>query len=150
MKKNETIDLHMHTTVSDGTDTPEEILARVRDAGIDLFSVTDHDAIKAAGIIPGILSDGDPAFLPGVELSCRDGVEQRRIDLSAVDTPYDIPVTTDWGSNVIHVDETPVRVKNDNRDGSHNSFMWVYRSGEMCNANPVIIYDYQKTRKRVA
>ena len=50
-------------------------------------------------------------------------------------------------SNVIHVDETPVRVKNDNRDGSHNSFMWVYRSGEMCNANPVIIYDYQKTRK---
>jgi predicted metal-dependent phosphoesterase TrpH len=72
MKKNETIDLHMHTTVSDGTDTPEEILARVRDAGIDLFSVTDHDAIKAAGIIPGILSDGDPAFLPGVELSCRD------------------------------------------------------------------------------
>ena len=73
MKKNETIDLHMHTTVSDGTDTPEEILARVRDAGIDLFSVTDHDAIKAAGIIPGILSDGDPAFLPGVELSCRDG-----------------------------------------------------------------------------
>ena len=35
--------------------------------------MTDHDAIKAAGIIPGILSDGDPAFLPGVELSCRDG-----------------------------------------------------------------------------
>ena len=27
------IDLHMHTTVSDGTDTPEEILARVREAG---------------------------------------------------------------------------------------------------------------------
>ena len=73
MKKIETIDLHMHTTVSDGTDTPEEILSRVRDAGIRLFSVTDHDAIKAAGIIPGILSDGDPAFLPGVELSCRDG-----------------------------------------------------------------------------
>ena len=72
MKKNETIDLHMHTTVSDGTDTPEEILVRVRDAGIDLFSVTDHDAIKAAGIIPGILTGGDPAFLPGVELSCRD------------------------------------------------------------------------------
>ncbi len=66
------IDLHMHTVVSDGTDTPEEILSRVRDAGIELFSVTDHDAIKAAGIIPGLLSDGDPLFLPGVELSCRD------------------------------------------------------------------------------
>ena len=45
MKKIEKIDLHMHTTVSDGTDTPEEILSRVRDAGIRLFSVTDHDAI---------------------------------------------------------------------------------------------------------
>lgn len=66
------IDLHMHTTVSDGTDTPEGIVARVREAGIGLFSVTDHDAVKAGRIIPPLLTEGDPAFLTGVEFSCRD------------------------------------------------------------------------------
>lgn len=67
------IDLHMHTTVSDGTDTPEEILKKVKDAGIDLFSVTDHDSVNAAGIITGIRSQDDPRFISGVEFSCRDG-----------------------------------------------------------------------------
>ena len=66
------IDLHMHTTVSDGTDAPEEILARVREAGIRLFSVTDHDAVKAGRIIPPLLREGDPVFLTGAEFSCRD------------------------------------------------------------------------------
>ncbi len=66
------IDLHMHTTVSDGTDTPEEIIVRVRESGIGLFSVTDHDAVKAGRIIPPLLTEGDPAFLTGAEFSCRD------------------------------------------------------------------------------
>ena len=66
------IDLHMHTNISDGTDSPEEILGEVRNAGIDLFSVTDHDAIKGCDMIRRILTDGDPAFLNGIEFSCRD------------------------------------------------------------------------------
>lgn len=51
-------------------------------------------------------------------------------------------------SHVIHADETPVKVVKDGREGMHNSYMWVYRSGTMCKAPPVIIYDYQKTRKK--
>ena len=66
------IDLHMHTTVSDGTDTPEEILIRVREQGLDVFSVTDHDAIQAGKRIPPLLEWNDPLFITGVELSCRD------------------------------------------------------------------------------
>ena len=72
MEQNYKIDLHMHTTVSDGTDTPEEILAHVKEAGIALFAVTDHDAVKAGRIIPALLAEGDPAFLTGAEFSCRD------------------------------------------------------------------------------
>ena len=72
MKYPDKIDLHMHTTVSDGTDTPEEILSRIKAAGISLFSVTDHDAIKSGTILPPLLREGDPRFLPGVELSCKD------------------------------------------------------------------------------
>ena len=66
------IDLHMHTTVSDGTDLPGEIIARVREAGIGLFSVTDHDSVKAGLMISPLLEEGDPVFLTGVEFSCRD------------------------------------------------------------------------------
>jgi len=67
-----TIDLHMHTTVSDGTDTPGEILSRVRASGIGLFAVTDHDAVKGCEVIISVLTAEDPAFLTGVEFSCRD------------------------------------------------------------------------------
>ena len=63
----------MHSTVSDGTDTPEALLENVKAAGIGVFSVTDHDAVKAGTLIPPLLSPGDPRFIPGVEFSCRDG-----------------------------------------------------------------------------
>ncbi len=66
------IDLHMHTTVSDGSDTPQEILQKVKAAGLSVFSVTDHDAMKAGVILRSLLTEDDPAFIPGVEFSCRD------------------------------------------------------------------------------
>ncbi len=66
------IDLHMHSTVSDGTDTPQTLLGLVRTAGIAVFSVTDHDALDAAQIIRGLRTQDDPFFIPGVEFSCKD------------------------------------------------------------------------------
>ena len=66
------IDLHMHSNVSDGTDTPPELLEKVRQSGIRLFALTDHDGIRGCGIIRDSLREGDPAFLCGAEFSCRD------------------------------------------------------------------------------
>lgn len=66
------IDLHMHTTVSDGTDTPMQLLDNVRAAEISVFSVTDHDAIQSVQIIRGLLRQDDPLFIPGIEFSCKD------------------------------------------------------------------------------
>ena len=66
------IDLHMHTMISDGTDTPAGIIEKVRTAGIEMFSVTDHDAIKACGMIREILTADDPLFISGIEFSCKD------------------------------------------------------------------------------
>ena len=65
-------DLHMHTTVSDGTDTPEKLLELVRKAGIPLFSTTDHDSVKSCRIISGLRREGDPDYITGAEFSCRD------------------------------------------------------------------------------
>ena len=66
------IDLHMHTTVSDGTDSPEEIIQRVKAAGIDMFSITDHDAIKGCIVVRSLLKEANLSFIPGVEFSCKD------------------------------------------------------------------------------
>ena len=73
------IDLHMHTTVSDGTDTPEEIFRNVKESGIELFAITDHDAIKGCEVIRQLRKPEDPQFLTGVEFSCRDEEGQYHI-----------------------------------------------------------------------
>ena len=73
------IDLHIHTTVSDGTDTPDRLLSVIRSSGIGLFSVTDHDAIRGAERIREILTENDPMFLSGVEFSCRDAAGKYHI-----------------------------------------------------------------------
>ena len=73
------IDLHIHSTVSDGTDTPEEILALVKKACIRLFALTDHDAIKGCLVLRKILKEDDPHFVTGAEFSCRDEEGQYHI-----------------------------------------------------------------------
>ena len=66
------IDLHMHSNCSDGTDTPEQLLEKVRESSIRLFSLTDHDALKGCLVIRDCLKEGDPYFLTGIEFSCKD------------------------------------------------------------------------------
>ncbi len=65
-------DLHIHSTISDGSDTPLELLEKVRSSDIDIFSLTDHDTYIGCKEIHENLQDGDPTFLGGIELSCHD------------------------------------------------------------------------------
>ena len=39
------IDLHSHSTASDGTDPPAEVMRRARGAGLDVIALTDHDTL---------------------------------------------------------------------------------------------------------
>lgn len=79
MRMTEKIDLHMHTRVSDGTDDPSEMISRAKEAGLDLFAVTDHDEMKGCGIVRSLRREGDPHFLCGVEFSCKDEEGQYHI-----------------------------------------------------------------------
>lgn len=65
-------DLHMHSVYSDGTDGPEKLIAAAANAGLDLFSLTDHDSLSGCGAVAEALKPGDPAFINGIELLCRD------------------------------------------------------------------------------
>jgi len=66
----------MHTLISDGTDSLDDIIRIVSETGLDLFSVTDHDSIKAGILVPSMLaavpSEKRTPFLRGVEFSCKD------------------------------------------------------------------------------
>lgn len=44
---NSNIDLHLHTTCSDGADDPLELVAKLSKLGVNLLSITDHDSVKA-------------------------------------------------------------------------------------------------------
>ncbi|NBO16568.1 MAG: PHP domain-containing protein, partial [Actinobacteria bacterium] len=69
------IDLHTHTTFSDGTDTPTELVNKALASGISVLAITDHDSISGwneatAALRPGL------SLVPGAEISCQtaDGV----------------------------------------------------------------------------
>jgi predicted metal-dependent phosphoesterase TrpH len=64
-----TVDLHIHTRASDGSDSPLELLRELRAAGIRTFSVTDHDTIDGVLELEGQIP-ADMVFLRGVEFSC--------------------------------------------------------------------------------
>ncbi|MEU4732781.1 MULTISPECIES: PHP domain-containing protein [unclassified Streptomyces] len=68
------IDLHAHSTASDGTDTPAELMRAAAGAGLDVVALTDHDTVagyaEAVAAVPAGLT-----LVTGAELSCRlDGV----------------------------------------------------------------------------
>jgi predicted metal-dependent phosphoesterase TrpH len=63
------IDLHIHTTASDGTLAPAAVVALARQLGLSAIAITDHDTVDG---VHQILEDGPPQnihFLSGVELS---------------------------------------------------------------------------------
>ncbi|MGH3842659.1 MAG: PHP domain-containing protein, partial [Pseudonocardiaceae bacterium] len=55
------IDLHAHSSVSDGTDTPAQLVAAAAAAGLDVVALTDHDT--TAG-----WDDAVDALPPGLRL----------------------------------------------------------------------------------
>jgi predicted metal-dependent phosphoesterase TrpH len=63
------IDLHMHTSYSDGVLEPSDLLARVREAKLRAFSITDHDTLDGYRCTLPLLHADDPELVPGVELS---------------------------------------------------------------------------------
>ena len=70
-------DLHVHSSASDGTDSPAEVMRRAAAAGLDVVALTDHDTVaghaEARQALAGPLAPvaSSLTLLPGMELSCR-------------------------------------------------------------------------------
>jgi 3',5'-nucleoside bisphosphate phosphatase len=83
------IDLHTHSTASDGTDTPAQLIRRAKAAGLDVVALTDHDTAagwaEAAAALPAGLT-----LVPGTEFSCAwFGPNGARVGLHLLGYLYD-------------------------------------------------------------
>ena len=63
------IDLHTHTTASDGRCAPAELVERARAAGVTVLSVTDHDTVAACAATQTACGGAGIAFVPGIEIT---------------------------------------------------------------------------------
>ncbi len=76
---NGTIDLHLHSTCSDGKETPEELIESALADGYETISITDHDTVAG---IPRAVKAAERTSLeviPGIELSSVDGMDDVHI-----------------------------------------------------------------------
>ncbi|WP_046730499.1 PHP domain-containing protein [Streptomyces humi] len=73
------VDLHCHSTASDGTDTPAELVRNAAAAGLDVVALTDHDTTRGYDEAIAALPEG-LTLVTGAELSCRvDGVSMHML-----------------------------------------------------------------------
>jgi 3',5'-nucleoside bisphosphate phosphatase len=64
------IDLHTHSTVSDGSDPPGRIAELAHAAGCRAVALTDHDRQDGVGVAQGRAEELGLELVPGVEISC--------------------------------------------------------------------------------
>lgn len=80
----------MHSTWSDGTDSPRELLNKVKGVGISYFAITDHDEYRGSRQLllqlKEIPDKVRPVFITGAEFSCRDEKGKYHILAYAYDT----------------------------------------------------------------
>jgi len=68
------LDLHIHSTFSrDGTSSPEQIVARCKELGLDGLAITDHNAIQGSLEVVDLAKQKGMLAIRGVEISTVDG-----------------------------------------------------------------------------
>ena len=65
------IDLHTHSTVSDGSDSPGRVVELAAEAGCSALALTDHDSLAGTGPARRRAAELGITLVPGCEVSCR-------------------------------------------------------------------------------
>ena len=65
------IDLHTHSTVSDGTESPSEVMRAAAAARLDVVALTDHDSMAGLEDAADCAQAHGLSFIPGIEISCK-------------------------------------------------------------------------------
>jgi predicted metal-dependent phosphoesterase TrpH len=79
MSESRFVDLHVHTTSSDGTFTPAEVIKAAQSEGLSALGITDHDSVSALPVIGEIGEKAGVEIVPGVELSAEENGQEIHI-----------------------------------------------------------------------
>ena len=63
------IDLHTHSTASDGKCSPDELVARAAQAGVTTLALTDHDTVGGCAAAAAACTRHQIDFVPGIEIT---------------------------------------------------------------------------------
>lgn len=67
------VDLHIHTTASDGTWTPAELISEAQRVGLGVIAVTDHDSVANVAEVGCLAAEAGIGFLPAAEICSTKG-----------------------------------------------------------------------------
>src|SRR6266516_879560 len=62
-------DLHLHTSFSDGTYSPEELAGRAQQVGLAAIALTDHDTVEGCARMAAACGRANLEFIPATELT---------------------------------------------------------------------------------
>ncbi|MBP0955768.1 MAG: PHP domain-containing protein [Oscillospiraceae bacterium] len=74
-------DLHVHTTLSDGSLGMEEVIAQAKRIGLDFISITDHDTMSSVSRAKILGERYGVQTIPGVELTAWDKTRNRKVHI---------------------------------------------------------------------
>lgn len=83
------IDLHCHSTASDGILSPAELVSRAKSQGVTLLALTDHDTVAGLAEARAAGRDLGVGILPGIEFSTRWG--RRPVHVVGLNVDPDAP-----------------------------------------------------------
>ena len=63
------IDLHTHSTASDGQYSPRELVKKAKESNIRLYSLTDHDTVMGLAEAQPAAEEQGVELIPGIEIS---------------------------------------------------------------------------------
>lgn len=86
------VELHCHSTASDGTDPPGAVARRAAELGIEVFCLTDHDTCAGWGEVTAAAAGGAMRVLRGVEVSASEA--GRTVHLLC----YDVAAGPGWAA----------------------------------------------------
>jgi predicted metal-dependent phosphoesterase TrpH len=75
------VDFHTHSTCSDGTMTPTELVHHAKDSGLSAFALTDHDSVDGIEEASSEAERVGIEFIPGIEFSAAEDTETHIIGL---------------------------------------------------------------------
>lgn len=108
------IDLHTHSTASDGTDTPADLVKKAADLGLAALALTDHDTLKGLEEAEAAAAGAGIEFIRGCELST--STDQGSLHIVGLWLPRECSLLEDY-----------LRQRRESRDGRNQKMIELLR-----------------------